>query len=203
MAEPSCRSYGSAVRAVGHRYTWREYLTLEQSSNVRHEYFDGEIFAMAGGTPEHSALAVRIASLLDAQLENKSCRVFNSDLRVRVQATGLGTYPDVSVVCGGLERDPEDASTIINPRVIVEVLSASTEAYDRSDKLGNYKLIPVLQECVLVSHREALIEIFRRSPADQWERFEARRGATANLQSINCVLDVDRVYAGVELHTSS
>jgi Uma2 family endonuclease len=189
------------MRAVGHRYTWHDYLMLEQSSNVRHEYFDGEIFAMAGGTPLHPALAVRIASLLDAQLEGTRCRVFNSDLRVRVLSTGLGTYPDVSVVYGELQRDPEDASTIVNPTVIVEVLSDSTEAYDRTDKYANYKLIPTLREYVLVSHRDASIEIFRRSAEGQWERLEARKGARATLESIQCVLDVDRVYSGVELHS--
>ena len=189
------------MRAIGHRYTWHDYLMLEQSSNVRHEYFDGEIFAMAGGTPLHSALAVRVASLLDAQLEGSNCRVFNSDLRVRVLATGLGTYPDVSVVCGDLQRDPEDASTIVNPTLIVEVLSDSTEAYDRTDKYANYKLMPALREYVLVSHREALIEIFRRTDEGKWQRLEARKGATARLESIDCALEVDRVYSGVELHS--
>jgi Uma2 family endonuclease len=189
------------MRAVGHRYTWHDYLMLEQSSNVRHGYFAGQIFAMPGGTPLHSALAVRIGSLLDAQLEGTRCRLFNSDLRLRVLATGLGTYPDVSVVCGDLQRDPEDSSTIVNPTVIVEVLSDSTEAYDRADKYFNYKLIPALREYVLVSHREASIEIFRRGTGDRWERLEARKGATAVLESIGCVLEVDRVYSGVELHS--
>lgn len=188
------------MRAVGHRYTWHEYLVLERTSNTRHEYFDGEIFGMAGGTPEHSALAVRVASHLDAQLEGRPCRVYNSDLRVRVQATGLGTYPDVSVVCGELERDPEDASTVLNPSVIIEVLSDSTEAYDRTDKFANYRRMPSLREYVLVSHRETLIEVFRRTQDEEWERTEARKGGVALLEAVQCRLDVDRVYRGIELH---
>ncbi len=150
--------------------------------------------------PEHSALAVRVSSRLDAQREASPCRVYNSDLRIRVQATGLGTYPDVSVISGELQRDPEDESTILNPTVIVEVLSDSTEAYDRTEKFANYRAIPSLREFVLVSHREAPIEIFRRTDASTWERVEARKGATAYLESVKCALEVDRVYAGIDLH---
>src|SRR4051812_42732973 len=107
------------------RYTWAQYVVLEHSSNVKHEFFDGEIFAMAGGTPEHSALATAITIQLGRQLEGKPCRPYNSDLRIRVPATGLGTYPDVSVICGPPQHDPSDRNTLVNPTLIVEVLSDS------------------------------------------------------------------------------
>ena len=116
--------------------TFAEYLALEEKSDTKHELVDGEIFAMAHGTPEHGRLAVRMARLLGNALEGKPCEVFSSDVRVRVLATGLATYPDVSVVCGRMEIDPENRNTITNPIVLVEVLSDSTESYDRSIKLA-------------------------------------------------------------------
>lgn len=188
------------MRSVRHRYTWNEYLALERDANTKHEFFAGEIFAMGGGTPEHSAIAVKIASQLDAQLEGKECRVFNSDLRVRVLATGLGTYPDVTVVCGPLEFAPDAPDTLVNPVVIVEVLSASTEEYDRGAKFDNYRQISSLREYVLVSQRERLVEVHRRQAAGvPWSRVEARIHGVARLESIGCDLTVDRVYAGLSL----
>lgn len=183
-----------------HRYTWAEYLALERTSNVRHEFLDGEIYALAGGTPEHAALAANVIGALHAQLAaTAKCRVFSSDLRVRVTETGLGTYPDATVVCGELARDPQDRNTITNPTVVVEVLSDSTEAYDRGMKLDHLRRIPELREIVLVSHREPLIEVFRRGPEDAWTRSEARLHGTARLEAIGCELVVDAVYAGIEL----
>ncbi len=188
------------VRDLHHRYSWRTYLTLARDSNVKLEFFDGEIFAMAGGSLEHSAIATTIASHLVLQLEGKPYRAYNSDLRTRVLATGLATYPDVSVVCGKAEVDPEDKDTVCNPQVIVEVLSDSTEEYDRGKKFDNYKLIPSLREYVLVSQREPLIEVFRRGEEGHWNRVEARARASVRLESIGCELGVDRVYAGIDLH---
>src|SRR5688572_1001769 len=104
-------------------FTFAEYLAREQASEAKHEHVNGEIFAMAGGTPEHGLMAVNVASVLRSQLLERRCRVYNSDVRVRIPATGLATYPDVSVVCGGLERDPQDENSVLNPVVLVEVLS--------------------------------------------------------------------------------
>ncbi|MGQ0508336.1 MAG: Uma2 family endonuclease [Myxococcaceae bacterium] len=187
------------MRSLHHRYTWHEYLVLGQSSNTKHEFCDGEIFAMAGGTPAHSELAVAVASAFHAQLEGKPCRTYNSDLRIRVLSSGLGTYPDVTVVCGPRELDPEDKNTVVNPVVLVEVLSDSTEAYDLGEKFQNYKTISSLQEYVVVSHREASITVWRRGTGAEWTRFESRVDGIAQLESINCRLDVNRTYAGVEL----
>ncbi|MFZ5469863.1 MAG: Uma2 family endonuclease [Myxococcota bacterium] len=177
-------------------------MRLDGDSNVRLEYFEGDIFAMAGGTPAHSELGLAVGSELRSQLKGKPCRVYNSDLRIRVPLTGLATYPDVSVVCGKLESDPEDKNTVVNPVVLVEVLSDSTEEFDRGTKAENYRLIPTLKEYVLVSHRERLIEVFRRGERNEWTRTEARMKTTARLESIDCSLDVDRIYDGIELYPS-
>ncbi|MGQ0505269.1 MAG: Uma2 family endonuclease [Myxococcaceae bacterium] len=180
-----------------HRYTWRQYLSFERSTDAKHEFFDGEIFAMAGGTPEHAALAAAVIAQLSAGLEGKPCRSYTSDLRIRVLATGLATYPDVSVVCGQPEYDPDADDTVVNPVVLVEVLSDSTEDYDRGEKFENYQRIASLQEYVLVSQREPLVEVFRRD-GESWQRTEARRGKLL-LHFVGATLDVDRLYAGIDL----
>src|SRR6185503_12925135 len=113
--------------------SYAQYLAAEQASAVRHEYLQGEVFAMAGGTPEHSALAKAVAVRLSVALDGKPCRVFGSDLRVRVEATDLSTYPDVTVVCGKLERSALDQNAVVNPVLLVEILSDTTEAYDRGE----------------------------------------------------------------------
>jgi Uma2 family endonuclease len=175
-------------------FTFRDYLDLEEASNVKHEFFAGEIYAMAGGTPEHAALAVAVSAALFDQLAGGDCRVFSSDLRVRVPATGLATYPDVTVVCGALETDPESPSTITNPTVIVEVLSPSTEDYDRGEKLEHYRQIESLQECVLVAHDRRRIEVWRRAgEGSEWTQVGIEVG-TVDLASIGCRLEVERLY---------
>jgi Uma2 family endonuclease len=177
-----------------HRYTYADYLALEEASNVKHEFLGGEIYGMAGGTPEHAASSVAVSSALLAQLRGGRCRVYSSDLRVRVLATGLATYPDVTVVCGEPERDPESSTTIANPRVVVEVLSDSTIDYDRGEKLQQYRQIPSLAAVVLVWHRQPRIEVWERSEADAWAVHEAHAGGRADVAAIACTLVVDEVY---------
>ena len=170
-----------------------EYFEIEAESSVKHEYLEGLVWAMAGGTPNHSAIATRILSLLDRQLEGRPCQVFDSNLRITVVTTGLRTYPDGSVICG-LERDPEDhtRTSVTNPKVLIEVLSPSTEVYDRGEKLDNYKKIVALQEVVLVAQSERLIEVWRRN-GEVWARHEVRAGA-AKIESVGCELLLDEVY---------
>lgn len=176
------------------RYTWAEYLALEASSNVKHEFLDGQIYAMAGGTPEHAALAATVIGLLFPQLRDGRCRAHDADLRVRVRETGLATYPDVTVVCGKRERDPDDAQAVTNPTLIVEVLSRSTEAYDRGDKFEHYKRLASLREYVLVSHRERTVEVWTRASDDTWTKSVSGDGAVARLDSIDAHLDVSELY---------
>ena len=183
-----------------HRYTWEQYLALERGSPIKHEFLEGEIFAMAGGTPEHAALGAAVLREIGAQLRGKPFRPFSSDLSIRVQQTGLASYPDATVVCGELKRDPMGKNIVLNPSVIVEVTNDSTENYDRGEKFEHYRQIPELLEYVLVSHREKLVEVFRRTEGDRWIRLEARQRARAQLESISCELDVDALYEGIELH---
>jgi Uma2 family endonuclease len=145
------------VIAPAHRvkYNFADYLALEASSNVKHEFLDGQIYGMTGGTPERAALKAAVTGLLFGQVRGGKCRVHDSDLRVRVLETGLATYPDVTVVCGPRELDPADSNTVTNPTLIVEVLSHSTEEYDRGDKFEHYKRVPTLMQYVLVSQGDA------------------------------------------------
>jgi Uma2 family endonuclease len=181
-----------------HGYSFAEYLALEESSNTKHEFLDGEIYGMAGGTPDHAALSVAVSSALLAQLRGGPCRVFSSDLRVRVLATGLAAYPDVTVVCGELERDPESPATVVNPRVVVEVLSDGTEAYDRGQKLDHYRRIPSLAAVVIVSHRAPSIEVWERTPDGTWSRRSFGTGQAAEIETLPARLPVDEIYLGFQ-----
>ena len=173
-------------------YTYSEYLAVEEESPIRHEYLDGEIYAMAGGTPDHAALAAAILSMIRAQLP-RGCRAFTSDLRVRLPATGLTTYPDGAVVGGGTQRAPEDAVAVTNPLVLIEVTSNSSEDYDRGEKLRHYQAIPTAREILILSHREPRISVHRRGE-DGWTSFEAGAGESVTLESIGGVVRVDEVY---------
>lgn len=175
-------------------FTLGEYLAFEASSNVKHEYLDGQIYAMAGGTPEHAALAAAVVGLLFPQLLRGRCRPYDSDLRVRVRATGLSTYPDVSVVCGPRQLDPDDRHAVTNPTLLVEVLSRGTEEYDRGDKFEHYKHLDSLREYVLVSHRERSVEIWTRGADGGWTLRVHGDGETAELESIGARIVVRDLY---------
>jgi Uma2 family endonuclease len=177
-------------------YSFLEYLQVEQGSTIKHEFLDGEIFAMAGGTPEHAAVAANVIAALHRQLADTGCRVYSSDLRVRVSATGLTTYPDVTIVCGDRETDPRDANTVVNPTLIVEILSPSTAAYDRGEKLAHYQQIPSLREVVLVDHAEQRIELLRRTQ-DGFVRLEHRTREPLTLTAVAAELTLDAVYLGI------
>jgi len=175
--------------------SYAEYLVAEAASDLRHEYLKGEAWAMAGGTPEHGGLAAAVIGELRAALRGKPCRVYSSDVRVRVSETGLSTYPDVSVVCGQLVTAPEDPDAVTNPTVLVEVLSDTTEAYDRGAKAAHYRRIPSLREYVLVSQVEPLVEVYRRAESGRWELLEARAGDAVELGSLGVRIDVTALYA--------
>jgi Uma2 family endonuclease len=178
------------------RFTFWEYLQLEEIAGVKHEFVNGQAWAMSGGSPEHAGIALNIGVLIGNALRGKPCRAFSSDLRVRVSATGIATYPDVTVVCDSLELDPEDRKghTVLNPTVLIEVLSPTTENYDRGEKLGQYKLIPSLKEVVLVAHDRREIEIIRREQDGSWAREIAGDGGIVRLRSLGCDLPVAEVY---------
>jgi Uma2 family endonuclease len=180
-----------------HDYTFADYLVLERESEVRHEFDAGEILAKSGGTARHSALAARMIIAMGNTCP-PGCTVFTSDMRVRVVATGRATYPDVSMICGPIEYDPEDAArtTMTNPVLLVEVLSVTTEKGDRGNKWMHYQRISSLQEYVLAS-QEPRVEIFRRTSSGTWEYFEVRDGSV-RLAS-GPMLDLAVLYANLPL----
>jgi Uma2 family endonuclease len=178
------------------KHTFEDYLALEEVSNTKHEYYEGEIYAMAGGTPDHAALSAAAITLLGQQLAGSPCRVFTSDLRIRVEKTGLATYPDVSVVCGEIVLDPASSTTVLNPKLLIEVLSDSTVEYDRGEKFIHYQKISSLEYCLFVSHRSVELEVWRRNE-DQWSMSTYGPGQVADLQGLGCQLSVDQLYQGI------
>jgi Uma2 family endonuclease len=180
--------------APRHRYTFEDYLELEQVAQVRHEFYDGEIYAMAGGTPEHAAMAAAVTAALGRQLSGGPCRVYSSDLRLRVTTSGLATYPDVTVICGPSERDPKSATHVTNPKLLVEVLSPSTAEYDRGEKLQHYQAISSLESIVLVDRDNARVDLWSREETG-WRSRAFVPGEIVPLEAIHCTLAVDEVFA--------
>ena len=150
------------------RYTYDEYLVRERVADTKSEYYGGQIFAMAGGSPRHNSIGVNLVASLRNRLRGSPCRPFNSDQRIRISACGLATYPDVSIICGELQMDAQDVDAIVNPRVIFEVLSKSTEGYDRGKKFDFFRQIKSLTEYVLVSQEDLQVECFTRQSDENW-----------------------------------
>lgn len=182
-------------------YTLEVYLHVEEMSDVRHEFLDGQIFAMAGGPPEHAARSAAVVVVLGNKLRGSRCRTYSSDLRIRVLATGLATYADAAVICGAVERDPASPTHVTNPSVVVEVLSPKTEDYDRGQKREHYQQIPALQEYVMISHHQRRIEVQRRDSAGTWQHHAYGAGEAVVLPSIEVTFSTTELYqaAGVDL----
>lgn len=176
-------------------YTPEQYLEMEQDADYKSEYLSGQIFAMAGGSPEHSAIGNNIGREMGNLLKRGPCQVFNSDLRVTVMQSGLMTHPDVTVICGEQHRHPLDKNSIINPTVLFEVLSPTTEAYDRGAKWALYRGLDSLQEYFLVSQDKALVEQYIRQDDGSW-KFTAAEGLEASLwlPTLGCTLPLAEVY---------
>jgi Uma2 family endonuclease len=178
-------------------YSYEEYLRTLEMSDVKLEYLDGEIYAMAGGTPARARLAAVATRVLDAALSGR-CAVYSSDLKVHVEATGLSTFPDVTVVCGELRTAPVDANAAVNPSLLVEVTSKSTEDYDRGEKLSHYKQLGSLRAVLFVSHRRRQVTLIERDGATFNQR-EFRAGEDIVVSEPALRFPVDELYAGVEL----
>jgi Uma2 family endonuclease len=189
------------LAAEKQHYSIAEYLQRERNALDKHEYRDGEVFLMAGGTGDHSLIVANIIGEFRNRLKGKPCRVYDSNLRIRIPRTVLYTYPDVSIICGPRESDPNDplGETFTNPTLIAEVLSESTEAYDRGEKFDRYRQLDSLQEYVLVSQQTARIETFFRQSEGAWLLTPVSGlNFTAKLQSIEIELPLAEVYAGIE-----
>ncbi len=182
--------------------TYETYLQIEAESEIKHEYHDGFILAMAGGTPNHGLLGGNVVTALNVTLsrEGKICRVFNSDLRIKIDHTNRGYYPDASVVCNDPEFSNQDPNALTNPILIVEVLSDSTESFDRGEKFFHYRQIPSLQEYVLISQHEVRVESFFRREGNLWEINHAQGKADSlPLKSLGIELNMEELYRMVEL----
>jgi Uma2 family endonuclease len=176
--------------------TYDQYLEVERLSSVRHEFLDGEIYAMAGGTPEHGILAARVTALLAAGVP-AGCHVASSDVKIFIEASGLATYPDVSVVCGPLARATSDSLALTNPVLLVEITSASTEDYDRGDKLSHYRQLPSLQVVLIVSHSSRRVTVVQRD-AGAWVTRDVRSSEHVTLAAPALTFAVDEIYAALD-----
>ncbi len=201
-----------SLSAQPRRYTLEEYFEIERNSPEKHEYRDGEIvnlselIGMAGGRIRHVQIATNLLSAFANRLKGGSCRVYGSDLRVRISHRTLWTYPDATVISGKIQIEAIAGvgETATNPQVIIEVLSPSTEAYDRGDKFDRYREFESLREYVLVSQHTARVEVFLRDEEGRWA-FAPYSGlqAAAKLRSLNIEVPLPEIYDGVELDTTS
>lgn len=177
----------------------QEYLAQERLAHFRSEYYRGETFAMAGGSPRHSQIKVNLARDLSLALEDKPCAVYDSDLRILISPTGLYTYPDFSVICGELLYDDNFRDTVINPTLLIEVLSPGTEAYDRGKKFEHYQQIATLQEYALVAQASPTIERWQRRSDGTWAKTIATGlEQTLDLPSTGVTLVLARTYLKVD-----
>ena len=190
--------YGPTVAqsATTKRMTAEAFLSWEQSQSERHAYFHGEIFAMAGGSPRHSRLASRMIARLDTALVGSPCAVHTSDLRLGLDAEHF-VYADAVVVCGPLELRPGTTDVVVNPRVVVEVLSRRTEAYDRGEKQAAYLALRSVDHYVLVSQRDPRVEVYSRENDGTFRYRVYRTGDEIALDRISVQLAVDDLYASV------
>lgn len=181
------------------RFTPEEYLALERQSETKSEYFAGEIFAMGGASRGHNLIVTNCVRELSLQLKSLPCRVYPSDMRVKVNPTGLYAYPDVVVTCGAERFDDQQKDTLLNPIVLIEVLSESTEAYDRGEKFGHYRRLDGLAEYLLIAQDKPHVEHYVRQPDGQWLFSEADGlDGVVLLPSIECRLALAEVYHKVE-----
>lgn len=180
------------------RYTPAEYLAIERAAETKSEFYGGEMFAMSGASRAHNLIAGNFHTELNLSLRDRPCEAYINDMRVQVQASGLYTYPDVAVACDEPIFEDSQLDTLLNPVLLVEVLSDSTERYDRGRKFQMYRELPSLQEYVLVTQDRPYVEVFTRHESGFWTLTEAMgMDATIRLASINCNLPLARIYAKV------
>jgi Uma2 family endonuclease len=182
------------------KITPQEYLALERQSEIKSEYWNGEMFAMAGATEAHNLIVANVVGEVRTQLKGRPCKMYPNDMRVRIPHSLSYKYPDVVIVCGRSQFEDEHHDTLLNPMAIIEVLSPSTEAYDRGGKFGEYRTIDSLQEYVLISQDKPLIERYVRQEDSPFWLFSDAKGMEMNveLRSIGCTLALAEVYDKVE-----
>jgi Uma2 family endonuclease len=177
------------------RFTPEEYFAWEEQQLEKHEYIGGEVYAMTGGTVNHSEIAVNFVSLLRSHLRGSGCKTLNSDCRLNIVGTDDYTYPDISVTCD--DRDKNTTKYITYPCLLVEVLSPSTEAYDRGGKFRMYRQNPVLQDYVLVSVEKIEVDLYRKTESGSWEIINYQAGDTIELRSVNLTFPIEQIYQDI------
>jgi Uma2 family endonuclease len=179
------------------RFTPEEYFAWEEMQLEKHEYIEGEVYAMSGRSINHGRISIGFTSLFEGHLSDRGCITGNSDIRVNILETNDYTYPDASVTCE--DRDKSSTKYIAYPCLIVEVLSDSTEAYDRGEKFYRYRRNPILQEYVLVSTKIMAIDLYRKNSAGEWVIINYRTGDLVELTSINLSFPIEQIYRGIDL----
>lgn len=180
--------------------TPEEYLAIERQAEYKSEYFHGEMFAMAGASERHVLIVTNVVAELRGQLKGRPCNVYSTDLRVRISPTGLYTYPDIVVVCGQAQFADDQKDTLLNPTLIVEVLSESTKDYDRGEKFEQYRSLASFSEYVLIAQDRYHVEHFFRQPDNRWLLAETNRPEDSlQLSSISCALALTEIYDKVEM----
>lgn len=181
------------------RYTEAEYLAIERDVEAKHEYYRGEMFAMSGASRQHNQISFNVAASLHGQLRDRKCQAFINDMRVKVESTALYTYPDAVITCNEPRFLDREVDTLLNPQVIIEVLSDSTEKYDRGKKFEHYRTIPSLREYVLISQDRAHVDRFALNEQGQWVLNDlSGLDAVVDLAAVECRLPLADVYAKVE-----
>nr|WP_309691014.1 Uma2 family endonuclease [Armatimonas sp.] len=182
------------------KYTLEEYIAIEEASEMKHEFRNGEIVAMAGASPNHAFILADLVFLIRSQLKSGGCRIASADMRVRMTPTGRYSYPDLVVVCGTLVFDDTKPQALLNPTIIIEVLSESTATYDRGDKFHDYRTLPSLTDYVLVAQDRASVEHYQRQGESDLWLYQAVEGleATLLIGGLNLSLPLVDVYAQVD-----
>ncbi len=176
-----------------------DYLAMERASDIRHERVDGEIFAMTGASRKHNLINGNVFASLHGQLKHRPCEIYSSDMRVKIDAAGSYVYPDIVVACDTPRFEDEDLDTLLNPTLIIEVLSDSTEAYDRGGKFSAYRNLESLQEYILIIQHDVRVEHYVRQEQESWLLTETRGLQNSlELPGIQCQLILADIYAKVE-----
>lgn len=190
----------TAIAYGKQKFSIEEYLEMENNADEKHEYYKGEIFAMSGAKVPHNVISGNIFASLHNKLKGKKCKPFNSDQRIHIPSNTLFTYPDVSIICGEIVTLNDDQYNVLNPTVIIEVLSQSTKNYDRGEKFKLYRDIKTLKEYILVDSASVHVEVFRVNDTSHWE-LEEYNGVSEMLviKSINESVLLSEIYDGVSL----
>jgi Uma2 family endonuclease len=182
------------------KITIREYLEMEEASQEKHEYYRGEVFAMSGPKVPHNIIAGNIFIGLGSKLKGKPCRPFNSDQRIHIEGNTLFTYPDISIICGDIKTLNDDEWNVLNPTILIEVLSPSTKNYDRGEKFMLYRDIPTLKEYILIDSETIHIETFRLNASNHWELEEYHFASeTLQIPFLSISFPLTEIYEGTKL----